>query len=166
MSARLPTSWYHRQTIRKVRSRRYENLIHLLQLLTRRLTVICNGWFQFVWSDQMNEWSFCVVLSDLIGFWDGWLVLVIPIVQTSELSAVRQFLIVYILFFIRTSKFWPSLIVLNFLGNFSFNCSFSETHATVATAENFEVFRNTFLTLFWHFYKGAWWFTPVFIGLW
>ena len=27
-------------------------------------------------------------------------------------------------FLIRTSKFWPSLIVLYFLGNFSLNCSF------------------------------------------
>ena len=33
----------------------------------------------------------------------------------------------YTLFFIRTSKFWPSLIFLNFLGNFSLNCSFKNT---------------------------------------
>ena len=33
---------------------------------------------------------------------------------------------------------------------------YSEMHATVTTGENFKVFRDTFLTLFWHFYKGAW----------
>ena len=32
---------------------------------------------------------------------------------------------------------------------------YSETHATVATGENLEVFRDTFLTHFWHYYKGA-----------
>ena len=29
----------------------------------------------------------------------------------------------YTLFFIRTSKFWPSLVVLRFLHNLSLNCS-------------------------------------------
>ena len=31
--------------------------------------------------------------------------------------------LMYTLFLLRTSKFWPSLIVLNFSGNFSLNCS-------------------------------------------
>ena len=39
------------------------------------------------------------------------------------------------------------------------NCSvtgpYTETHATVATGENLEVFRDISLTLFRHFYKGA-----------
>ena len=39
--------------------------------------------------------------------------------------------------------------------------SYSKTHATIATGENFEVLCDTFLALFWHFYKRAWWVTDV-----
>ena len=86
----------------------------------------------------MNEvhlsFTFFVVLSDSCGFGTADFSLVeayrVNISYNNTIyckhqssAAVLQYLIAYTLFFVRTSKFWPSLIVLNFLGNFSLNCS-------------------------------------------